>query len=98
MSTMRNFVLFMTAGLTAAVSRQAKAGPYIHVEAVNDYSVCGGFTAQPNSITDAQQFYSTLVSQGPGYSLRQAYYDTSVYASDFSDPERSGNSLDHDYL
>lgn len=93
--------LLVTLGIGAGVASQAAADTVaysknITTEAVNDYScqrALGlGWGDLPNSIADASGFMSGMTQSGSIYSYAHSYTNTSVFTTDFYDPDVTGLS------
>ncbi|MDC0746043.1 hypothetical protein [Polyangium mundeleinium] len=77
----------------------ATAGTGVTIESVNDYSQpgCPG-PSLANSIANGDGFRNGLVTGSGFWTAGLRYVDNGVYDGDFVDPQRSGDSLDHDDL
>lgn len=84
-------------GATFLLAAPALAGNGVTVESVNDYTlVCGaGVCDLPNSIANGSGFVSTITTTG-AFTRDLAYTNSSVFDTDFVDPERAGGVNDSD--
>jgi hypothetical protein len=74
--------------IVAATSSEALANSGISIEAVADYSA-GGCGAHPWAITSADEFRKRMLSI-PGFTTGIRYVDSSVFRTDFIDPQVAG--------
>ncbi len=78
------------AALAVAGSASAQSRGII-IESVNSYPTKGSLT---NSIANGDGFYQSMTTSGSPWSLRTRYTDTSVYDTDFIDPDIFSNGGD----
>ena len=77
--------------LTLSAGRAAYAGPFVTIEAVNDYSQCNGLSLS-GSVQSAVGFRDALVYSGnpANYQYGVSFIDNNVWTTDFYDPEGTG--------
>jgi hypothetical protein len=83
---------------TTALDASAQSSTGIVTETISDYTyVSGGSTGNnTDANTEGDGFYNAMVAAGTGYTALRRYEDSSVYDTDFYDPNLTGNSVDDD--
>ena len=101
--TVLAYAFFVTATVVCAHAR-ATTSTYIVTETVGDYSYWSGplpdgganHANDTDCNTEGNGFYNAMTAAGTGYSAAIRYTDSSVYDTDFYDPDLTGGASDDD--